>query len=100
MMTRRVSPPPVSDVVPDVTLMAFPLSACRWPVRWQNVFLTRIGCVRAEENGLVSGGWERIPVQDQNPPDSTCKNLRRFRRLFAGAQSRAASKLGNPLNNH
>jgi len=24
--------------------------------------------VRAQENGLVSGVWERIPVQDQDSP--------------------------------
>jgi hypothetical protein len=33
----------------------------------------------------------------REPPSAPARSLRRFRRLFAPAQSRGASKLSNPL---
>jgi hypothetical protein len=41
-ITRMVSPQPLSDFVPEVTLIAFPNSRPRLRARWQSIFLTRI----------------------------------------------------------
>jgi hypothetical protein len=42
MTTRTVSPKPLSDFVPDVTLMAFPIPRHANAAWWQSIFLTRI----------------------------------------------------------
>jgi hypothetical protein len=49
-----VSPKPLSDFVPVVTLIAFPIPAS-FVARWQNVFLSRSACGSRRENGLDSG---------------------------------------------
>jgi hypothetical protein len=52
-MTRMVSPKPLSDFVPDVTLIAFLIPASRKPVWWQNVFPTRIVGRFAQKRSLI-----------------------------------------------
>jgi hypothetical protein len=94
--TRMVSPNPLSDFVPDVTLMAFllprrdsPRGGRTFPSR-ESMFAPR------QENGLASDvvGAFRLPefaLLRYSP--------RRFRRLFATAQSTALLKLPNILTN-
>jgi hypothetical protein len=41
MTTRTVSPKPLSDFVPEVTLIAFPIPFAT-AARWQNILLARI----------------------------------------------------------
>ena len=55
MMTRMVSPKPLSVFVPEVTLIAFPIPAGASPAWWQNVFLTRIeSSVRVKKMVLIT----------------------------------------------
>jgi hypothetical protein len=92
-----VSPKPLSDFVPDVTLIAFPIPASfahavaeRFPyanrptVRVKKMVL--ILMLRANSGANLNLLWLDF-------------TLRRFRRLFATAQSSAAPKLDNPLTN-
>src|SRR3954453_18331454 len=95
--TRMVSPKPLSDFVPDVTLIAFPIPASRKPARWQNVFPKGIVRRFAQENDLWSDVESGFRCKTRIRPGSIVLTLRRFRRLFAGAQSRAVSKTANPL---
>src|ERR1700688_4019635 len=97
MTTRTVSPKPLSDFVPDVTLIAFPIPgaipravaehfphANRPSLRVEKMIL--ILMLRANSGVNLNSLWLTV--------------LRGgFRRLFASAQSTAASKLANPLTN-
>src|SRR5258705_943396 len=96
-MTRMVSPKPLSDFVPDVTLIAFPIPASRKPARWQNVFPARIVGRFAQKNDLSSDVESGFRYETRIRPDLIVLIPRRFRRLFATTQSRAASKTANPL---
>src|ERR1700686_3945857 len=93
MTTRTVSPKPLSDFVPDVTLMAFPIPPHANAARWQSIFLTRIVRRFASRKCLDSDAASEF----RRKPEFTLVSLRRFRRLFAAVQSTAASKLANPL---
>jgi hypothetical protein len=53
MTTRIVSPKPLSDFVPDVTLIAFPIPASLAPARWQNVFLSQSVAARVKKMVLI-----------------------------------------------
>jgi hypothetical protein len=82
-----VSPKPLSDFVPDVTLIAFPIPAVL-AARRQNIFLARIAAASRQENGLVSGVEGQFRLKPELAP-ARSQFLRRFRRLFADAQSSA-----------
>src|SRR6266478_7642206 len=83
--TRMVSPKPLSDFVPDVTLIAFLLPR-RDPPRGGRTFPSRESMFAPrQENGLASD----VAGEFRLIPNSPCSDipLRRFRRLFATAQS-------------
>jgi hypothetical protein len=52
MTTRTVSPKPLSDFVPEVTLIAFPIPFAT-AARWQNI-LRESHLVSRQQNGLDS----------------------------------------------
>jgi hypothetical protein len=90
-----VSPKPLSVFVPDVTLIAFPIPSC---------VCSRAVAEQFPRGKLIASRRESAPDSDlkANPganPNSLWprSNLRRFRPLFAAAQSTAPSKLANPL---
>jgi hypothetical protein len=90
-----VSPKPLSDFVPDVTLIAFPIlrrvcAAAAVHSPRANRFSFRV-----KESGLDTD----IASLFRRKPELAlfCINRARFRRLFAAAQSMTASKLANPL---
>jgi hypothetical protein len=89
-----VSPKPPSVFVPDVTLIALlnPVAIQRALGRTfssrESLFVSR------QENGLVAD----IESQSRRKPEfALASSLRRFRRLFAAAQSTTPSKLASPL---
>src|SRR6202022_5098326 len=97
MTQRTVSPKPLSDFVPDVTLIAFPIPvafpravaehfphANRPSLRVKKMVLILI--LRANSGANLNSLWLTVPRGG-------------FRRLFAGAQSTPPSKLPNPLMN-
>ncbi|WP_197423028.1 hypothetical protein [Bradyrhizobium valentinum] len=98
MTTRMVSPKPLSDFVPDVTLIAFPIPASlARTVAERFPHANRLIRSR-QENGLntdVEGLFRRYPESAL----ARTRRSRRFRRLLVGAQSSASSKLHNPLIN-
>src|SRR6476620_9036279 len=94
MTTRMVSPKPLSDFVPEVTLIAFSIPS------------------RSQRGGRALSLSESLfaPRQGNGPDSDSESEFRRkpefalaevaargFRRLFAGTQSTVASKLSNPL---
>src|ERR1700688_1442049 len=97
MTTRMVSPKPLSDFVPDVTLITFPNSRRDSP-RGGRAFSSRESpFVSRRENGPDSD----IESEFRRKPEFALADgaARGFRRLFADAQSTVASKLANPLTN-
>jgi hypothetical protein len=91
-----VSPKPLSDFVPEVTLIAFSIPS------------------RSQRGGRALSLRESLfaPRQGNGPDSDSESEFRRkpefalaevaargFRRLFAGTQSTVASKLSNPLKN-
>src|SRR5437879_5149367 len=97
MTTRTVSPKPLSDFVPDVTLMAFPIPGAIPRAVAEHFPHANRASLRVEKMILIlmlranSGGRPEFALADGA--------ARGFRRLFAEAQSTAASKLANPLTN-
>jgi hypothetical protein len=88
-----VSPKPLSDFVPEVTLIAFPNSR-RDRRAVTDHFSREPRFASRQENGLDTD----IESEFRRKPElAPARSLRRFRRLFAEAQSTAASKLANPL---
>jgi hypothetical protein len=73
-----VSPKPLSDFVPDVTLIAFPIPASRKPARWQNVFLKGIVRRFAQENDLWSDVESGFRCKTRIRPGSICPNSAAF----------------------
>jgi hypothetical protein len=67
------------------------------PARWQSIFLTRKAIASRRESAPDSA----VESQFRRKPEFALasNHLRRFRPLFAAAQSTAASKLANPLKN-
>jgi hypothetical protein len=86
-----VSPKPLSDFVPDVTLIAFPIPAGFRP-RGGRTFSSRESSFRSrQENGLDSD----VKGKFRRKPDfalARFSTLRRFRRLFADVQSTVVDK--------
>jgi hypothetical protein len=90
-----VSPKPLSVFVPDVTLIAFPISRRDSP-RGGRAFSSRESPVFRVKKMVLILMLKANSGANLNSPDSICL-LRRFRRLFAAAQSTVALKLANPL---
>jgi hypothetical protein len=97
MTTRTVSPKPLSDFVPDVTLIAFPIPR-RDASRARRALFAR--------ESLFASRHEKDPDSDvesqfRHKPEFALGfvELRVFRPLFVAAQSTASSKLANPLKN-
>ncbi|WP_461335506.1 hypothetical protein [Bradyrhizobium embrapense] len=90
-----VSPKPLSDLVPVVALIAFPIPAGPDAHAVAERSLHAKRSPPREENGLDSD------LEGKFRPEPGIRvsldTLRRFRRLFARAQSIAASKLRNSL---
>jgi hypothetical protein len=104
-----VSPKPLSDFVPDVTLIAFPIPARLFqPSPVLDKGLVRMVAERfphanrefrsRQENGLDTDVKGKFRRKTRIYPGSVV-SLRRFRRLFAAVQSSASTKLCNPLIN-
>jgi hypothetical protein len=89
-----VSPKPLSVFVPDVTLIAF-----RFPVALPSAVAEHFP--HANRTSFRVKKMVLILILRTNPGANLNRSgsisLRRFRRLFAAAQSTAASKLANPL---
>jgi hypothetical protein len=61
-----VSPKPLSDFVPDVTLIVFPISVAS-TARWQNMFLTRTASpFRVKE--MIDSDVKANPGANPNSP--------------------------------
>ena len=95
MTTRMVSPKPLSDFVPDVTLIAFPISRRDRRAVAEHVPHANSAPFRVEKMVLIlivranSGANRNSPVL----------SLRRFRRLFAAAQSNGLIKTSQSFDN-
>jgi hypothetical protein len=75
MTTRMVSPMPLSDFVPDVTLIAFPIPVAT--ARGAEHFLRESSDVSRQENGLDSDVLEQIPAQTRIQPATVAAVLDR-----------------------
>src|SRR6267378_2110156 len=96
MTTRTVSPKPLSDFVPDVTLIAFPI-----PGAFPRAVAEHFPHANRPSSRRENGPESDIESEFRRKPEFALADgaARGFRRLFAGAQSTAASKLANPLTN-
>src|ERR1700681_2926988 len=97
MTTRTVSPKPLSDFVPDVTLIAFPIPGAFSRAVAEHFPHANRPSFRVEKMVLISD----IESEFRRKPEFALADgaARGFRRLFADAQSTVASKLANPLTN-
>src|ERR1700761_7516186 len=94
MTTRMVSPKPLSDFVPEVTLIALPNSRRDSRAVTDHFPHANRVQLRVKKMGLITDIGSEFRRKPELAP---ARSLRRFRRLFAEAQSTAASKLANPL---
>jgi hypothetical protein len=94
MTTRMVSPKPLSDFVPDVTLIAFPIPVAITRAVAEHFPHANRPSFRVEKMVLILMLRTNSGI---NPDSLWLDPPRRFRRLFAAAQSTALSKLANPL---
>src|SRR5258705_8359166 len=96
MTTRTVSPKPLSDFVPDVTLIAFPI-----PGAFPRAVAEHFPHANRPSSRRENGPDSDIESEFRRKPEFALADgaARGFRRLFADAQSTAASKLANPLTN-
>jgi hypothetical protein len=94
MTTRMVSPKPLSDFVPDVTLIAFPFPVAISRAVAEHFPHANRPSFRVEKMVLILTVRANYGA---NPNSLWLDPLRRFRRLFAAAQSMASSKLSNLL---
>jgi hypothetical protein len=91
-----VSPKPLSVFVPDVTLIAFPIPRRETRAVAEHFPHANRRSLRVKKMILIL----IVRAQFRCKPEFALvrSNLRRFRRLFAAAQSTAAPKLANLLN--